>query len=177
MDIKNLERNVWRNFNNAITLMCIIPFLAFLYLVTEKIVSPAMFGGEVTNVMLMVIAVFMAGILAGRQLIWKLINEIIEANWKIIKAQEELVSEKRLSAISQTVVTLSHEINNPLLVVSGNVELLQEKAEQETLRAKLSVIKENCEKIKHVLVKMTELTNPAVVPYGNLEMIDVEESE
>ncbi len=85
---------------------------------------------------------------------------------------------ERLKTIKQMGVTINHEINNPLAGLLGNVELLLlDGALNEGTRKKLNNIKSLSLRIRDVVKKMAEITEPAMTKYsGNVDMIDIRRS-
>ena len=115
IDMKQLERNTWREFGRTIFLMGVIPFLALFVLLAEKVLPVSGFMGNVNYVLVMTLIILIQGVIVGGQLIRKLIRELIGFNEKNDQIRDELIEKSKLAAISQTVLTLSHEINNPLM--------------------------------------------------------------
>ncbi|MCK4851975.1 MAG: hypothetical protein KAS86_02565 [Candidatus Omnitrophica bacterium] len=187
MDIamKQLEKNTWKEFSRTIFLMGVIPFLALFVILAEKVLPVSGFMGNVNYVLVMTLIILIQGVIVGGQLIRKLIKELIAFNEKNDQIRDELMEKSKLAAISQTVLTLSHEINNPLMVVTGNIELLARDATEEQRAAgseRFKVITNNCGKIKNVLSKMAALSKPVLTTVAmsgtsKLEMIDLDKSE
>ena len=95
------------------------------------------------------------------------------------RMQEEIVKQERLEAISQTAVSLNHEINNPLCVISGTAELMLMKLGEHDgeMKRQLEVILRNAARIQNITKKLAELIEPIVVEYqAGIQMIDVERS-
>ncbi len=95
------------------------------------------------------------------------------------REQEEILKQKRLEAISQTAVSLNHEINNPLCVISGTAELMLMKwgASDDEMKKPLQMILRNAGRIQKITKKLAELIEPIVVEYqAGIQMIDVEKS-
>lgn len=60
---------------------------------------------------------------------------------ELVKSQEQLVQSQKLAAIGKLVSGIAHEINNPLMAISGNAQLLLEDAEDEDTLESLEVIR------------------------------------
>ncbi len=89
----------------------------------------------------------------------------------------KLVSAERLAAVGSMVVTLNHEINNPLAAIAGNAELLEMtlKDAPEDVREKLRVIQDQCMRIKDILIRIRNLKEANPKAYlQNTDMIDLE---
>jgi K+-sensing histidine kinase KdpD len=93
--------------------------------------------------------------------------------------EKELIEKTKLSTISDTVVAVNHEINNPLTAILGNAQLLLSKGEEinaET-KEKLRVIENSALRIKEITQKLTKITKPVSKEYaGGVKMLDIEKS-
>lgn len=157
-----------RDFNNSLCLTGIIPFLVFVYLLSAKVSSLDIFVGEIGYVVLITLIIFLMGIAVGRKMLVSLLRELVEKN--------------RLAAISETTLTLSHEINNPLIAMSGNLELLStefaENRAPDSIVNRLNLIRANCERIREVTIKLTSLSKPVTHNiFGESKMIDLTHSQ
>lgn len=81
--------------------------------------------------------------------------------------RELLVRAERLAAIGQVVVTVRHEINNPLTTVIGNAELLLERYEKSgnDLKRRLDLILENALRISEIVKRLQEIKEDRTVEY------------
>ena len=86
------------------------------------------------------------------------------------------IEKARLTAITDTAVTVNHEVNNPLTAILGNVQLLlakQENLNPDTIN-KLKVVEESALKIKDVTQKLLKLTRSRTVEYTDgAKMLDL----
>jgi len=102
-----------------------------------------------------------------------LMRNITETN----RRQKKLLESERLAAYAQTVITLNHEINNPLTAVLGNLYLLEKEARRlndEKLLARLKVIQDNCQRIQNVIKKLERIDELKTVSYlGSTKMVDI----
>ena len=85
MDINMLETEIKRDFNNAICLIGIIPFMIFIYLLVVKIASFQILVGEIGYIMLVAMLLLMLGIVMARNMIWMVIKRLVDFNHKVIK--------------------------------------------------------------------------------------------
>ncbi|MFQ6032681.1 MAG: histidine kinase dimerization/phospho-acceptor domain-containing protein [Candidatus Zixiibacteriota bacterium] len=94
--------------------------------------------------------------------------------------QEDQIKSERLKAITETAVTINHEVNTPLSVVLGYAQLLlsrKEELAQDTID-KLKKIEQGALKIKEVTHKLTKMIEPVIVKYaGSVDMLDLEKSK
>jgi nitrogen fixation/metabolism regulation signal transduction histidine kinase len=84
---------------------------------------------------------------------------------------------KRLEAIEQIVRSVNHEINNPLMIISGNAEYLLAVLENadENLRTKLDSIIDEVRRIFLVTQRLKEIKEPVTQDYigAKDQMIDL----
>jgi CheY-like chemotaxis protein len=93
-------------------------------------------------------------------------------------AQQELVRSERLAAIGEMTVTLHHEINNPLMTATAELDLLSMSDDPVTpgQRAALEALRENLDRIRDIVRRIGSLRQARTTPYpGNLRMIDLAE--
>ncbi len=81
--------------------------------------------------------------------------------------REMLLRAERLGAIGQVVVTVRHEINNPLTTVIGNIELLMERYEGKDpeLCARLEIALNNSLRIAEIVKQLQGIKKDKVVEY------------
>ncbi len=107
---------------------------------------------------------------------------------ELVKSQEQLVQSQKLAAIGKLVSGIAHEINNPLMAISGNTQLLLEDAEDEDMLESLEVIRSETQratdivqsllafarshKADRVLVSINEVVENAVKLCSNKSNID-----
>ena len=95
-------------------------------------------------------------------------------------AQDELVKSRRLAAIGEVVASVNHEINNPLMIISGNAQFLEMSMDRfpEEMKERVRIILEETERISKVTKKLREIKNPVVEDYTSSgeQMINLEKS-
>jgi len=95
------------------------------------------------------------------------------------ETQEALVRAKRLAAIGEIVASVKHAINNPLMIISGNAQLLEMAlAGRPEDLARVRTIIEESERISDVTRKLQEIRRPVVEQYGSAggAMINLDKS-
>ena len=104
-------------------------------------------------------------------------KDLEEKNKELIETQEKLIESEKLNTISQVIVSLSHEINNPLTAVIGNVMLLN--MEKDTIDRKelgeiLKTTENELKRIMGVMQKLKNMEKPSTKTYiEGVEMIDM----
>jgi HAMP domain-containing protein len=94
--------------------------------------------------------------------------------------EEELVRSKRLAAIGEIVASVNHEINNPLMIISGNAQFL-ELAMQDypaDVQRRVRAILEETERIARITRTLRQMKNPVVENYTSSgeQMINIDKS-
>lgn len=181
MEIKQLTKNIKNDFNRAISLVGVIPLLVFIYLVVGKLSNFNALAGEVGYIVMATIGVFIMGIVVGRKMLMSVTLKLIDDNQKILSMQQELIQKNRLAAITETVLALGDQVNNPLLVISGNLELLDLEIKQlevsEKVHNRLATMRGSFQKIREVTDKMSKLTKAELVTiHGDTRMVDLDKS-
>jgi len=90
------------------------------------------------------------------------------------ETQNKLVQSEKMAALGSVVVTYNHHINNPLMIILGNVQLIlmREKKLDENFRKTLMLIEEECKRISDVMHKIKEYEK--LIPVKYLEnMFDI----
>jgi len=109
-----------------------------------------------------------------------LANAFFQMSVDLKNVQEELIQSKRLAAIGEVVASVNHEINNPLMIISGNAQFLEMMMENYPieLRERVRTILEETERISRVTKKLREIKNPVVEDYTSSgeQMINLDKS-
>jgi signal transduction histidine kinase len=93
---------------------------------------------------------------------------------------KEILDKAKLSAVTDTAVTVNHEVNNPLTAILGNVQLILSRPQglsEDTIK-KLRVVEESALKIRDVTQKLLKVTHVRSVEYSEgSTMLDLGEKE
>lgn len=93
--------------------------------------------------------------------------------------EKESIKKEKLESILQMSVTIRHEINNPLTGILGMAELMMGDDDiSPSKRIELAtVIHDQSVRIRNIVQKMSEITDPVLTGYYEVEkMIDIEKS-
>ena len=94
-----------------------------------------------------------------------------------VRLESELVKAEKLATIGQMVITINHEINNPLSIISTSAQtlLMLNEGFDEKTQAKLMRIEDQVKRIAEVTQRLRRLDAIATNEYirGGEEMIDV----
>lgn len=96
----------------------------------------------------------------------------------VLQAQDRLVTEEKKALLGQMAISLNHEINNPLSIISMEAQLLQKRlpGQEQSIDQRLANIESNIERIRKILEKISSLELEAtdIVDYLNgRKMIDL----
>jgi len=163
--------------------MAVIPFLTFLYILGGIYATFASSGGRASSIIFICAFLILLGIITGKKIIWNLISNLIDFSQQVLNMQKELGEKNKVVAITETVLSLSHEINNPLFVMQGNLALLENDLSgmdmPQSFKERLSQVKNHCERISQAVNKISDLSGPMTssVVYGNTKMLNLGEGK
>jgi signal transduction histidine kinase/Fe-S-cluster-containing hydrogenase component 2 len=85
----------------------------------------------------------------------KTVKELAVSHEQLISAQEALMHSERLASMGQLAAGVAHEVNNPLGIVLMYAHMLLEQAEKyPNLREDLSMIAEQADRCKRIVVRL-----------------------
>ncbi len=150
-------------------------FLSMPLLLENDLVGVINFGDEEADAFdpavfprLKVLTSLLAGLLSRNRLIEQLKEQnrrILEMNRKLEEAREKLLMAERKAAISATVVSLNHEINNPLMVITGNLDLLKRQISDDGQQQRIGIINQQLARITDLMKKLHEIEEPLLEDY------------
>lgn len=110
-----------------------------------------------------------------------LANAFFDMAYDLKRTQEELIKKRRLAAIGEIVASVNHEINNPLMIISGNAQFLEmtlESGVTKDTKERIRAIIEETERISQVTKKLRDIKNPIVEDYTSSgeQMINLDKS-
>ncbi len=110
-----------------------------------------------------------------------LANAFFDMAHDLKKTQKELIRKRRLAAIGEIVASVNHEINNPLMIISGNAQFLEmtiDNGVTQDTKDRIHAILEETERISQVTRKLRDIKNPVVEDYTSSgeQMINLDKS-
>lgn len=108
--------------------------------------------------------------------IYRLRNiELAQANQRLEKSREEIVELTRRNTALAMAVTASHDINQPLMILSGNLEMLRESFRDinlsDTQKRMVDRLFEAIRRIETILEQYRNVQRITIAPYsGNTDM-------
>ncbi|NMG74626.1 HAMP domain-containing protein [Aromatoleum diolicum] len=100
--------------------------------------------------------------------------ELSEANETLRRAQQQLAMSEKLAAIGELTAGVAHEINNPVAVIQGNLDVLRDVlgAAAEPVRHEIRLIHEQSDRIRQIVAKLLQFARPGEFA-GYAEAVDV----
>ena len=100
--------------------------------------------------------------------------ELQAANQSLTNAQQQLVKSEKLAAIGQLTAGVAHEINNPIAVIQGNLDLVRAELgpAAEPVLNEIRLIDEQINRIRLIVTKLLQFARPAEYA-GYVESVDV----
>lgn len=102
----------------------------------------------------------------------------IKAGARVLELEEKIMKLQYEEAMVQLAVTASHEINNPLTYLLGNLQLIQLEAARhnlpEDLLRKIKAMEEGATRIRDIVTKLSQLKHIKPKAYmAGLKMLDL----
>lgn len=109
-------------------------------------------------------------------------NRILEETQKKLReVQRELIDAEKLKAVRELAASINHEINNPLSVITGNVEYLLyiNKGLEKSVSERLNIIYSEATRIAEInrrLLEIQDLVTQTYMDDDKMSMLDLEKS-
>jgi two-component system NtrC family sensor kinase len=87
----------------------------------------------------------------------------VEARTRELRdAQRQLLRSEKMAAIGQLTASIAHEVNNPIAVLQGNLDLMRELlgAHVETVRDELKLADEQVERMRLIVAQLLQFSRP-----------------
>lgn len=86
-------------------------------------------------------------------------EELAQANARLRATQQQLIQSEKLGAIGQLTAGIVHDVKNPLAVIKGMAEVIQEDAQLDaTTRRHLSVIRDSAVKASNIITDLLKFS-------------------
>ena len=115
--MQEMEEDPFHKFNIAFALMSVIPFLVSLYILVTRLFSFDILVGDVGVILIISIFVSLCGLFIGYGIISNILKKVID---------NAAIAKQCSASKSSFVATVSHELRNPIFVLSANMEGLLE---------------------------------------------------
>lgn len=104
-------------------------------------------------------------------------RELAQSNASLQQAQQQLVKSEKLAAIGQLTASVAHEINNPIAVIQGNLDLMRETLGAQTapVQAELQLLDQQVERMRLIVTQLLQYARPTEYA-GYVEAVDVNQT-
>ena len=78
-------------------------------------------------------------------------------------AQQQLVRSEKMATVGQLTASIAHEVNNPIAVIQGNLDLMRELMGPEAaarVQAELSLIDQQIERVRLIVTQLLQFARP-----------------
>ncbi|AOF83930.1 HAMP domain protein [Hydrogenophaga sp. RAC07] len=101
-------------------------------------------------------------------------QELEASNASLQMAQLQLVKSEKLAAIGQLTASIAHEINNPIAVMQGNLDLMRETlgTHAQPVRGELQLLDEQVERMRLIVTQLLQYARPTEYA-GYVESLDL----
>lgn len=89
-------------------------------------------------------------------------------------AQQQLLRSEKLATVGQLTASIAHEVNNPIAVIQGNLDLLRELLDTDTARRlhpELTLLDEQVERMRLIVAKLLQFARPGEYA-GYIDQVD-----
>jgi two-component system, NtrC family, sensor kinase len=88
--------------------------------------------------------------------------KVVERTQDLEAAQQQLVRSEKLAAVGQLTASIAHEVNNPIAVIQGNLDLVRELLGADALRVRgeLRLIDEQIERMRLIVTRLLQFARP-----------------
>lgn len=102
---------------------------------------------------------------------------LAESHRSLEQAQAQLVKSEKLAAIGQLTASVAHEINNPIAVMQGNLDLMRETLGQQALpiAPELKLMDQQIERMRLIVTQLLQYARPNDYA-GYVEAVDVNDA-
>lgn len=99
--------------------------------------------------------------------------KVAERTRDLEAAQQQLVRSEKLAAVGQLTASIAHEVNNPIAVIQGNLDLARELLgpQAESVRSELRLVDEQVERMRLIVTQLLQFARPTEYA-GYVEAVD-----
>jgi len=104
-------------------------------------------------------------------------RKVVERTRELQSAQAQLIKSEKLAAIGQLTAGIAHEVNNPIAVIQGNLDLVRETLgpKAKPVLAELKLVDEQIERMRLIVTRLLQYARPGEYA-GYVEPIDIEQA-
>ena len=104
-------------------------------------------------------------------------RKVVERTRELQSAQAQLIKSEKLAAIGQLTAGIAHEVNNPIAVIQGNLDLLRDTLGNKVkpVKAELKLIDEQIERMRLIVTRLLQYARPGEYA-GYVEAVNIEQA-
>lgn len=91
-------------------------------------------------------------------------DKVAERTRQLEQAQVQLVRSEKLATVGQLTASIAHEVNNPIAVIQGNLDLLRELLPPQMLQRvapELALVDQQIERMRLIVTQLLQFARPA----------------
>lgn len=91
-------------------------------------------------------------------------RKVVERTRDLEQAQSQLLRSEKLATVGQLTASIAHEVNNPIAVIQGNLDLLRELLGPHTaakVDAELRLVDEQIERMRLIVTQLLQFARPS----------------
>ncbi|MGB2598983.1 MAG: PAS domain S-box protein, partial [Candidatus Omnitrophota bacterium] len=90
------------------------------------------------------------------------LSDLEKSHEELKSSQEQLVQSSKMASIGRLVSDMAHEVNNPLMIISGRAQLsLMDAKGDKELEGSLGIIMDQCARAKDVIQRLLTFSKPS----------------
>jgi C4-dicarboxylate-specific signal transduction histidine kinase len=100
-------------------------------------------------------------------------QKVVERTRQLQSAQAQLIKSEKLAAIGQLTAGIAHEVNNPIAVIQGNLDLVRETlgSRAKAVKTELKLVDEQIERMRLIVTRLLQYARPGEYA-GYVEPVD-----
>ena len=104
-------------------------------------------------------------------------RKVVARTRELQSAQAQLIKSEKLAAIGQLTAGIAHEVNNPIAVIQGNLDLVRDTLgnKAKPVRGELKLIDEQIERMRLIVTRLLQYARPGEYA-GYVQAVDPEQA-
>jgi len=103
-------------------------------------------------------------------------EKLIDSNRRSKTFYEELINARKLAALGRMAAGAAHEINNPLAIVSGRIQLLLKMEADDSKKRHLDMIRSQCDRMSRIISDILTFARPEKPTLKSASFVDILDS-